>query len=132
VLPLEGKRSWRRPNTQEERRLGEVEVTMTRRSMSRPGEWGERLHGGGRGGDARYLRERALPPCMTDIKRCTGTFSIKSCTRLSARPPLKLLIHGTVMRTRPCSHDGRSIPSVTASCMFHDLSAQGLRMAGIL
>ncbi len=56
---LRGKRSWRRPNTQEERRLGEVEVTMTRRSMSRPGEWSEQLHGGcGGGGDARYLRQQ--------------------------------------------------------------------------
>ncbi len=34
---FKGKRICRRPKTQEERRLGEVDVTITRRSMSSPG-----------------------------------------------------------------------------------------------
>jgi hypothetical protein len=111
-----GKSSCRRPNTQEERRLGDAEVTMTRRSMRRP--WG-------RVRSTRRQETTAIKmqtsPCITDIKRCTGTFSIKSCTLLSARPPLKLLIHGTEIRPLPLSQEGRSIPSVIARCMSHDL-----------
>lgn len=33
---FKGKSSWSSPNTQEERRLGDVEVTMTRRSIRSP------------------------------------------------------------------------------------------------